>query len=302
MIKLNKKNNIIYRKPNESFNSQKLNDWTFIDYYNRLLELAINMFEWKNLPDTVDERFLELSLIQYGYAVYFNDENLGNLALTCMIGGGLNVYRIPIYRRAYATNGYQKDLTDKNSVMIFNNFLHQPSIMTIILFAKRLTQIERSIDVNVNAQKTPVAILCDEAQRMTFKNLYSKIDGNEPVIFGVKNLDLNSIKSINTQAPYVADKLNILKRQIWNEALTFFGIENGNMEKRERVVSDEAASNLGGVIAQRFVALNSRRQAVNQINNMFGTDIQVDFRSDEYMQQLSLMLEPEPIKDGGNIE
>lgn len=271
---------IKYKNPSEKWRAEKLNNDTFLDYFYRLEELAINMFEWSNVPDTIDIRFLELTLCEYGYCVYFNDDIIGNLALTCMLGGPLDVYRIPIYRRAYANNGYNKDLLPTDSVIIYNNYLHQPSIMTILLYARRLYEIERTIDVNVKAQKTPVAILCSEEQRLTLQNLYAKYDGNQPVIIGAKNLDLDSVKAITTGAPFVANDLNILKRQVWNEALTYFGIENSNTEKKERLVTDEITSNLGGVQAQRYVMLNSRRDAVKKINKMFGTNIEVNFKQD----------------------
>lgn len=268
------------QRPKKSWEAKKLNNDTFIDYFTRLQEICINMFEWSNLPETVDERFLELTLCEYGYAIYFNDEVIGDLVATSMIGGPLDVYRIPTRRTAYAVNGYQKNLTDKDSVLIFNNYLHTPSMLTIILYARRLYEIERTIDVNVKAQKTPVAILCDESQLFTMKNVYEKYDGNEPVIFGARNLDMKGIQAMKTDAPFVADKLNILKRQIWNEAMTIFGVENANAEKKERLVTDEVLSNLGGVQAQRYVMLNSRRQAAKKINKMFGTHIEVNFRQD----------------------
>lgn len=273
--------NILNAKPCiRNINSDRLNRNTFNDYFNRLFELAINMFKWENLPDSVDERFLELSLCEKGYCLYFNDDIMGNLALTCMIGGELDVYRIPTRRIAYAVNGYQAERTNRDSVLIYNNYLHTPTMQTISLYAERLTAIERAIDVNVNAQKTPIAILTDEKQKKTVEEIYRKYEGNAPVIIGAKNLDLNSVKAMTTGAPYVADKLNILKRQIWNEALTFFGIENANTEKRERLVSDEITSNLGGVQAQRYVMLNAREQAADKINRMFGTNISVKFRQD----------------------
>lgn len=259
--------------------SAELNSKTYIDYYNRLMELALNVFEWRNLPDSVDERFLEMSLYEYGYCLYFNDEIIGNLALTCTIGGQLDVYRIPIMRRAYAQNGYNKMLTTKDSVLIFNNYLHTPTSLTIELFARRLYEIERAIDVNVKGQKTPTLILASEQQRLTMQNLYMQYDGNEPFIFGDKNMDIDGIKSLKTDAPFVADKLQILKHQVWNEALTFCGIENSNADKKERLVSDEVGGNYGNIEAQRNVMLNARKQACKKINNMFGTNIEVGFRS-----------------------
>lgn len=259
--------------------SAELNNKTYIDYYNRLMELALNVFEWENLPPSVDERFLELTLYEMGYCLYFNDEIVGNLALTCTIGGQLDVYRIPVLRRAYAVNGYNKLCSTKDSVLIFNNYLHTPTQLTIELFARRLYEIERAIDVNVKAQKTPTLILANEQQRLTMQNLYMQYDGNEPFIFGDKNMDIEGIKSLKTDAPFVADKLEYLKHQIWNEALTFCGIENSNQDKKERLVSDEVGSNYGNIEAQRNVMLNARKQACKKINAMFGTNIDVHFRS-----------------------
>lgn len=259
--------------------SAELNNKTYSDYYNRLMELALNVFEWENLPPSVDERFIELTLYETGYCLYFNDEIIGNLALTCTIGGQLDVYRIPLLRRAYAVNGYNKMCSAKDSVLIFNNYLHTPTQSTIELFARRLYEIERAIDINVKAQKTPTLILSSEQQRLTMKNLYMQYDGNEPFIFGDKNLDIDGIKSLKTDAPFVADKLETLKHQVWNEALTFCGIENSNQDKKERLVSDEVGSNYGNIEAQRNVMLNARKQAVKKINSMFGTNIDVHFRS-----------------------
>lgn len=260
--------------------SALLNNRTYLQYYNRLLELAINMYEWKNLPDTVDERFLELTLFSDGMAVYFRDEILGDLCLQTMIGGNLDVYRIPMERTAYAANGYQVRLDPTNSVIIFNNYTHTNSMLDIEMYAHRLYNIERTIDVNVNAQKTPVMVIGSEAQRLTLKNLMMQYDGNEPFIYGDDKLNVNALNVLRLDAPYVADKLNILKRQIWNEALTYLGIENSNTEKKERLVTDEITSNLGGVEAQRFCRLNARRKAADQINAMFGTNITVDFREE----------------------
>ena len=148
------------------------------------------------------------------------------------------------------------------------------------MFARRLYNIDRIIDVNANAQKTPVLLQGTEKQRLTLLNLYKEYDGNAPFIFGDKNLDLNSLKSLSTNAPYVCDKLYQLKTQIWNEALTYLGISNINIQKKERLISDEVTRNQGGTIASRYSRLESRRQAVKKINDMFGTNIEVNYRED----------------------
>lgn len=260
--------------------SAYMNNRTYLQYYNRLTELAISMFEWQNLPKTVDPRFLEMCLFSDGMCVFFEDEVLGYLTLQCMIGGKLNVYRIPNERKAYATNGYQRNLNGKNSVIIFNNYLHTNSMLDVEMFSKRLYNLDRAIDVNANAQKTPVLIQCDETQRLTMKNLYKQYEGNEPFIFGSKGLDANGLKVLQTGAPYVADKLYELKTQLWNEALTYLGISNINVVKKERMITDEVTRNQGGTVASRYSRLESRREACRQINEMFGLNIWVDYRED----------------------
>lgn len=271
--------------------SARENKLTYGGYLERLTELSMSMFEWTGLPDTVDARFLELTLFNDGNAVFFEDKDLGYLTLQCAISGRLNVYRIPIMRRAYSVNGYQRDLSDKDSVIIWNNYLHTNAILTVRNYARRLYNLDRIIDVNANAQKTPVLVQGTEQQRFTLMNLYKEYDGNAPVIFGDKNLDINALKSISTNAPYVCDKLYQLKTQIWNEALTYLGITNINAQKKERLISDEVIRSMGGVIASRYSRLQARREACDAINKMFGLDVWCDFRDDFREADAEVMFE-----------
>ena len=263
--------------------------WFF--YAMRLTELSISMFEWENLPDTVDERFLELSLFTDGSAVFFKDEELGYLALKCMSNGYFNLYGIPRKRRAWAINSYQKRLDENDSVIIYNNMVHTNSIQAVEHYAKKLWEIDRTIDVNCRAQKTPVLIQCTENQRLSLLNAYQKFDGNEPVIFSDKDINLdNAIKSLKTDAPYIVDKLYQYKTQLWNEALTYLGISNTNFQKKERLISDEVSRSQGGVIASRYSRLEMRRKACREINKMFGLNIDVNYRADYREQDDEFML------------
>lgn len=261
--------------------SATVNNLSYMQYLNRLTELSVSMFEWKNLPPTVDARYLELHLFETGSMVYFDDDVIGNLCLDCLPSGRLDVYGNPVLRRAYSGyNNYQKLLKESNSVIIWNNYLHTNSILEVKMFARRLYNLDRIIDVNANAQKTPVLIQGTEQQRLTLKNLYKEFDGNSPFIFGDKNLDLNSLKCLQTGAPYVCDKLYNLKQMYWNEALTYLGINNSGAQKRERMLAIESSQAQGGTISSRYSRLQSRREAVKKINAMFGTNIEVNYRED----------------------
>lgn len=258
------------------------NEWSAIYYLNRLTELAMAMFEWKNLPDTIDWRFLEYTLYYDGKALWFYEDGLKDYVVTkCAMSGKMNFYRIPNKRRAYADNGYQKNLTEKDSVVIFNNMLRLPSYPAMTFYARKLWEIDRVIDVNIKAQKTPVLILANEDERLTMKNVYQQYDGNQPFIFGSKNMGLkDNITVLKTDAPYLADKLMEQKNQIWNEAMTYLGISNVSYQKKERLISDEVTRSMGGTIASRQSRLEMRKEACDQINRMFGTNIDVDFRED----------------------
>lgn len=260
--------------------SAKINNATFRTYFDRLTELSISMFKWKNLPPTIDARFLELALFGDGKAVFFMDEDLGYLALRCMIGGLWNVYNVPTERTAYATNGYQMRLDMDNSVLIYNNMIRTNSTLMVELYSRRLWDIDRTIDINVKSQKTPIFLQCSESQRLTLKNLYMKYEGNEPFIFGDKSINLDDIRVLSTQAPYVADKLYQIKAQIWNEALTYLGISNINIQKKERLITDEVQRNQGGTLASRLSRLKARQQACEEINRMFGLDIWCDYNEE----------------------
>lgn len=298
------------RRPVNTQNRQfwetgRMNNETYAQYFNRLTELSISMFEWKNIPDSIDARFLELALFGDGQAIFFKDDVLGFLALRCMIGGVWDVYQIPSTRRAYAANGYQMDLNPDNSVIIYNNLLRTNSTLDVSVFAKRLWELDRTIDVNCKAQKTPVLILCDEKQRLTMKNLYMKYDGNEPFIFGDSSLanygDL-LFRVLKTDAPYIADKLYQLKTQIWNEALTYLGISNVNITKKERLITDEVQRNQGGTIASRYSRLEARRQACEKINRMFDLDIWCDYREDYRVTEDNEIVETENETEEGEID
>ena len=263
-------------------------------YLSRLSELAMSMFKWKDLPDSIDARFLEYTLFYEGAAVFFKDNDLTErnlskneqeeggtyLALQVVLGGDLNVYRVPNNRKAYAVNTYNKQLTVEDSVIIWNNMIRLPEYGRMMFYAEKLSQIDRAIDVNVKGQRFPIAILCDESQRLTMKQVYKQYDGNEPFIFGDKSLDLSGIQVINTGSPYVADKLQQLKNNIWAEAMMCLGIPNSPSEKKERLVANEAKVSQGGTLASRSSRLEMRKRACDEINKMFGLDIDVEYNQD----------------------
>lgn len=286
----------------EFWHSGQMNNAWYAHYYRYLTELAISMFEWINLPDTIDERYMELCLYSQGQAIFFKDEVLGYLCLNNAVQGRFNVYRIPIMRRAYAANGYQKRLDENNSVIIYNDYLRGNTMNTVRIFSEQLADLDQTIKVNAKAQKTPILITCDENERLSLKNAYMQYDGNQPVIYGGKELRNNPFAVLKTDAPNVTKELYELKTKYFNEALTYLGISNINVQKKERLVSDEVTRMVGGTIASRYQRLEMRRKACEQINAMFGLNIECNFRDDFREADDEVMIEGDTGDEGEMVD
>ena len=162
-------------KRKNNFNGSLIDNMYTLEQYISILQgIAISMFEWKNVPDSIDTRYIERSLFREGSAIYFHDEVLNDdLCLSMISQGQFDVYGVPVKRIAFSKyNNYQRELNKKNSVVIWNNLDRSPSYPIIMCFAYRLYNLDRIIDVNSNAQKTPILIRCDEKQRLTLKNAF----------------------------------------------------------------------------------------------------------------------------------
>ena len=204
---------------------------------------------------------------------------LGYLALNVAASAPFNVYCIPKGRRAYAITGAQWNLDESNSVMIYNNYLRMPSMFEMEYYAQRLWDLDRTIDINARAQKTPILLKCEENQRLTMLNLYKEYDGNTPVIFADKNLSPNGLQVLATGAEFTADRIYELRTKIWNEAMERLGISS-IQHKAERLVQQEAAQAQGATVACRYSRLKMRQMACEQINKMFGLNISVEYSQD----------------------
>lgn len=290
---MGRKKKIFTNKNSTFIDTEILNNETFMDYLHRLKKIAVSLFEWENLPDSMSERFLEECLFYNGQAALLKDEELGFINTAAAASGNLNIYELASSYNCYSLGfssirklytGLDSEEAQKDScILVLNNQERErmSTYSTLELFAYRLYNADRISDININAQKTPVAILGDENSEFSLKNAYEKYDGNEPVIlFNKDNLTGKEISSLNTEAPYVADKLQVYKKQIWNEALTYLGIDNIQEEKKERLVTEEASSNNELINLNLQSYLIPRKLACKQFNKLFNMNIDVKPRSD----------------------
>ena len=282
--------------PKDAFrDAMILNSETYTDYLGRMKKICLSMFEWKNLPPSMNARFLEMCLYYNGQAAMLYDENYGYMNTMAADGGYINIYGLPTEVQCYSyrfnqrrslftlTSGEEKD---KECILVMNNYERIPTQSTVILFAKRLAEAQRTADVNIQAQRTPILIATDQKQYFTLKKMYEEYDGNTPAIFADKNLiDPNSLKAIKTEAPFIAQNIMDYKREIWNEFLTTMGISNLS-EKRERMISNEVDSNNELINLNLQALLAPRKEACQLFNEKYGLlgdkAIDVKVRSDLY--------------------
>lgn len=255
--------------------SMLTNNATYIDYLNRLRLLATSLFTWENLDEVAGfgaSRFLEQSLFDNGRACFVKDDELGFMVLKVNPSDKLNVYNLPTRVMAWSI-GYEKNYDFDDVVYIMNNELQLPTSQTINLIAYRLYETERTIDTNLIAQKTPILIEGDTKTILTLKNVYMQYSGNTPFIFGNKQFDIsNKLNVLKTDAPYLIDKLTIHKHELWNEALTYLGIDNANTDKKERLITDEVESNNDLINFYLNCFYKTRKQACELINEKFLKD------------------------------
>lgn len=296
------------KRNNQSYkftDSLMLNDSTYIDYLNRFKRIALSIFEWVNLPKSMNARYLELCLYYTGQAAFLKDKDYGFINTKAAANGYVNIYGLPTKINCFSYSyqsirtlytGLNPNLSDKQfeyqknneAILVMNNWDRLPTAGSMELFAWRLYNAERTCDVNLNAQRTPLLLAVDEKQRLMMENLYNQYNGNQPFIFGDKNqINETSIKAINTLAPYVVDKISDYKKEIWNEALTYLGINNIAVKKKERLTENETNENNELVNLNLFAMLEPRKQACREFNEKYGLtgtdkEISVRVRSDLY--------------------
>lgn len=303
--------------------TQLKNSIVWLDYYHRLEHIALSMFEWVNMPELLSVRYLEKALFELGQAAFVNDPEYGFMALRCSSEGMLNPYGEPVKLRVFGENGYSKPFdvgeqikpfagtpaanlianTNDSAVLIRNNYLMIPTIRTIILFCDRLYEVERTLDINVKLQKFPLVIVGNDKSILSLKTFYNQVDGNSPVIYVDSSINLEGVKCLKTDAPYICDKLMEHKHDVWNEALTFLGVNNNpSNDKAERLITNEVDANNSSIALSAEIMLMCRKEACKQINKMFGLEIDVKLRTQPETEINQQAENKENEKEGENLE
>lgn len=253
-------------------------------YYNIFKTIALNMFKWENLPDTMDADYLEKTLYRDGKACVINNDNYGYINTLVRGDGNLNMYEYSNRYTSYSVVGEYGtyDIDDPDFYLIKNNISMMPTRNIISLYAYKLFKTDCAIETNIDLQKYSALFLCDEKERLTITNIISKWKNNIPLIIGDKSLDIEQkLKVLDFKIPYIADKLYNHKDKLMSELLSFLGINNVQTEKKERLISDEVNANNELIQGNMFLWLDSRKEFVKTFNERTGMNISVSVNTEK---------------------
>lgn len=260
-------------------------------YRKQLMGKCLSRFTWEGLPNGIDPRFIEATIFNNGYSVFYFDSFFELfMAMPATISGPLDIQDNPTGYRITRNGVYSREVSAGDSVCIWGNQIREPEIDIVLSYAARLAQIDRTIEIDLLNERNPMIVACSQDQRLTIQNLISKIYDGEPVVWGTENLSMDNLANTigvfplnqNAGSGAVSSIKHMeSKSKIWGEALTMLGIMNVNSEKRERMVVEEAAANSGQVLASRESFMKPRELACEQINEKFGLQVSCSWAVDD---------------------
>jgi hypothetical protein len=262
-------------------------------YLRILTELAMNRFKWTGLPDSVDVRFLEMNLFYRALSVFYYDTEyeqyfalqsgstsylnmMNNPTAFVVIGNSFVSKTIGAYNPAVKYNDGE---AKKKGIPIWANFLRVPDLDIVTIYASKLAQLDRTVEINSQNARMNKVLVTNEQQKLSVMNINRQIDeGQNGISVAGPLQDLAFIQNVDLGIhPDMLDKVHILRTRIWNECMGLLGIENANQDKKERLVAAEVDANQDQTSMTRYVNLNARRTACDQINKVFGMDVQVEY-------------------------
>lgn len=244
----------------------------------KLSELSMNRFKWVNMPDSVDTRFLELTLLHSGLAVFYLDPRYGqHMALQGSPNGAWNATNNPTSFQIFGNNFPTTSVHAKDCVPIWANVNRISEMDLIYIYAHRLATVDRTLDINATNSRRTKTIIADENSRLSLSNINRQIEAGEPAV-AISTPIQGVITAVDFGVdPKSVEVLHIYRVRLWNECMMMLGIDGANQDKKERLVASEVDANAEQIELNEQAALYSRQIAADQINRKYGLGVSVEF-------------------------
>jgi hypothetical protein len=269
-------------------------------------ELAVNRFKWEGLPDSIDPRFLEVTMLLNGLVIFYWDKEYDKLlAVKASATGYVNFMDWPVAYTIIGPGSRINDIggqttfipkqikgfipmadakpedTKMQGVPVWPNYFRQSDLDTIQIYSSRLATTDMTLEINTrNARQNKVVASTTNTQ-LSMVNLARQMDEGVNVIQPKDAAMMDAITAIDLGInPDMFDKLAVLRNKWWNDCMGLLGINNANQDKKERLVEAEVGANDEQTDSMRYVALQARQQGAEYVNQVFGTNITVDFNTE----------------------
>lgn len=270
-------------------------------YVAYMLDRTNAMFEYKNLPDTLPAYMLELYLQIFGYcavvdvkADWYSDapssnDRPGLHGFFGGIGGYRDIYYRPttfivanprLRRSVNCTIAYDEnpEITDDVCVLIKNDTNYNGLLPLFSRYASQLVENDisiRSAQINSRAQ-IGISASTDTEIESARKYMDGLEAGKLEVIGKGAFLESISIANVSTQSANTIIQLIELQQYLKASWFNELGLNANFNMKREYLSRDEIATTTDILLPLVDDMLKCRKEAVAQINSIFGTNIEVE--------------------------
>jgi len=164
--------------------------------------------------------------------------------------------------------------TNKKAVIGFAQSNKEPIIRLVADYVSLVVDVEMTINTALIATKQPFLISVGPDSRERTDDLLKRLMNDDPILF----TNGEELKGFINGSPYIVDKLYQFKTQRENELLTYLGIDNAPIQKKERETIDEANSN-NDIINDHAEGINENlEEFINLINKTFGVAYKISAR------------------------
>lgn len=247
-------------------------------YRRQMFNITENRIQYSYLSAYVDMKYVNRCLFRQGVVASFIDDVLGHLILPFQNVGVLDCYGRPTTIICYGLNGYRsKVLTRDEFVLLYDTTGEYPLIYDVEQYAERMALDVRTMDINIGQQKTPRIFTTSSGNEMTVKNIINNIDSCENEVLAYSNQEIDDLNAVLAPAPFIADKVNEHKREVWSEFLRLIGVTDITIQKKERLIKDEVNYSQGGTIIGRYASAYPRDIWKQQCKEKLGIDVDWHF-------------------------
>ena len=131
---------------------------------------------------------------------------------------------------------------NKEVVLGYYQRNRKPVRMVVEYYIDRMAQVDMVVNTNLELHKMPFVVGVSNEDISRAQSLVNKILNNEIAVF-VNMEDLNMVKALVTNTPYIIDKLYAFRNNLESELLTYLGVDNSQIDVDKLAVDQINANN-----------------------------------------------------------